>query len=186
MIRSTASREFDLEPYPAMPVPAGVRVAGSARRDGPLLEVNWRLEAPAGSVAIAELAASPERRFGLWEATCFECFIAAEGRPGYWELNLSPAGHWNLFRFEGYRDQMADESAVEALPFERSDRPGVCAVSARLDTTRLGLAAASWRLGVSTVVVEPSGRTSLWALSHPGAEADFHHPDSLRIALQGG
>lgn len=41
----------------------------------------------------------------LWKTTCFECFLAIPGDPGYWEINLSPhSRRWALYRFEDYRD----------------------------------------------------------------------------------
>ncbi len=90
---------FVLVPFPGMAVPDGVRISGAARRAGAALYLDWRLEAPVGSVAIPLPAARPERRRELWEGTCFECFLASADRPEYHEFNLSPAGHWNVFRF---------------------------------------------------------------------------------------
>lgn len=176
--------EFVLEPYPGLPCPGGVRVSGTARREGPILHLDWRLEGPAGSFAIPLVAARPERRRELWEETCFECFLASPERPGYWEFNLSPAGHWNVFRFDSYRAGMADETAIGALPFAVSNRPGICEVSACIETTGLGLAADTWLLAVSTVVAEPGGRVTYWALAHPGTQPDFHHRDAFLVRLR--
>lgn len=175
--------DFVLEPYPGLPFPAGVRVSGKARREGAILFLDWRLEGPAGSLALPLPADRPERRRDLWEATCFEFFLASPERPGYWEFNLSPAGHWNVFHFDAYRAGMTDEAAFTTLPFSVSNRPGLCEVSACIDTTGLGLAAAPWQLAVSTVVAEPRGRVTYWAVSHPGAQPDFHHPDAFVIRL---
>ena len=177
---------FELAPHPGLPVPADVRIHGSVERTGPTLRLTWRLEAPAGTVAMAAPVARPERRRALWEDTCFECFLAAPGRPGYWELNLSPAGHWNVYRLEAYRSGMTEESAIEALPSSVSRHAGGWEVSTFLDTTDLGLAAAPWRLAVATVVAAPGGRVTYWALAHPGGEPDFHHPDAFRLRLQAG
>ena len=44
----------------------------------------------------------PRRRDRLWEETCLELFLGEEGSERYWEFNLSPAGHWNVYRFEFY------------------------------------------------------------------------------------
>lgn len=173
--------DFVLEPYPGLPFPGGVQVSGMVRREGAALHLDWRLEGPAGSLALAPPAARPERRRELWEETCFECFLASPERSGYWEFNLSPAGHWNVFRFESYRAGMTDEAAVDALPFSVSNRPGICEVSVRIDTTGLGIASDPWRLAVATVVAEPAGRVTYWALSHPGPQPDFHHPDAFLL-----
>ncbi|MBU6429762.1 MAG: DOMON-like domain-containing protein, partial [Cyanobacteria bacterium REEB65] len=122
----------------------------------------------------------------LWEQTCFECFLASSGRPGYWEFNLSPAGHWNVYRFDSYRAGMQDETAFEALPFSVFSRPGFCEVAATISMLDLGVAERSWQLAIATVVAQVSGGTSYWALAHPGDRPDFHHPESFLVQLAAG
>jgi hypothetical protein len=34
-----------------------------------------------------------------------------------------------------------------------------------------------WRLGLSALIEETSGRKSYWALAHPPGKPDFHHAD---------
>lgn len=175
--------DFVLEPFPGLPFPAEVRVSGTARREGSALHLTWRLDASPGSLEISQPAARPERRRELWEETCFEFFLTSPARRGYWEFNLSPAGHWNVFRFDAYRAGMKDETAFEALPFSVSNRPGLCEVSARIDLVGLGIAAAPWQLAIATVVAEPGGRVTYWALSHPSSQPDFHHPEAFLVRL---
>jgi hypothetical protein len=43
--------------------------------------------------------------------------------------------------------------------------------------------AAQWRLGLSAVIEENGGRLTYWALAHPAARPDFHHPDGFAAAL---
>lgn len=176
-------RAFVLEPFPGLPVPEDVRVSGSARRDGAMLELAWRLEGPDASFSLPGPAEKPMRSSELWEHTCFEGFLAVPGRPGYREFNLSPAGHWNVFRFASYRSGMVEEEAFTALPCSVSSQVGVCQVSARIDTTRLGCRADPWLLAIATVVATPEGRLSYWALSHPGPRPDFHHPGAFGLQL---
>jgi hypothetical protein len=174
---------FVLEPFPDLPFPGGVRVSGQARRQGSELQLEWRLEGPVGLLALPLPESPPERRHGLWEATCFECFLASPDRPGYWEFNLSPAGHWNVFRFDGYRSGMRDETAFDALPVAVAHGPGTCHVSLRLDTTQLGIADDPWLLGISTVLAESDGHVTYWALLHPALQPDFHQAAGFRIGL---
>ncbi len=178
-----SDRAFVLEPYPGLPVPDAVRVSGTARRDGATLELAWRLEGPDSAFSIPVAAADPKRATELWEQTCFELFLAAPGRAGYREFNLSPAGHWNVFRFAAYRSGMAEEEAFVALPFSVSWQPGSCRVAARIDMTCLDWGGDPWLLGIATVVAEPTGRLSYWALSHPGPRPDFHHPGAFGLQL---
>jgi hypothetical protein len=43
--------------------------------------------------------------------------------------------------------------------------------------------AAVWRLGLSAVIEETSGRKSYWALAHPKGKPDFHHADCFTLEL---
>ena len=38
-------------------------------------------------------------------------------------------------------------------------------------------------LGLSAVIEDDSGTLSYWALRHPSARPDFHHPDSFALEL---
>jgi hypothetical protein len=42
---------------------------------------------------------------------------------------------------------------------------------------------APWRLGLSAVIEETSGRKSYWALAHPPGKPDFHHADCFAYEL---
>lgn len=175
--------EFVLEPFPGSAFAEGVRVTGTARRGGSFLSLNWKLEGPSETLAIAPMPTLAERRDGLWEQTCFEFFLAGPDRPGYWEFNLSPAGHWNVYRFDGYRAGMTQETAFDALPFTVSSHARGYEVVADIDLSGLAIARESWTVAIATVVMEPRGRTTYWALSHPGSEPDFHHPGAFQLRL---
>jgi hypothetical protein len=41
----------------------------------------------------------------------------------------------------------------------------------------------SWRLGLSALIEDASGRKSYWALAHPPGKPDFHHADCFAYEL---
>jgi len=168
--------KLDLVPFPGSAAPDGVRLAAELGREGSVLLARWQLADPLGAIACPPAAAAPARRFALWEATCFELFLAADGVPGYWELHLAPAGDWNVYRLDGYRQGLREEPAVLASP-------AVGAGAIAFDAAVLGVGDRSWRLGVAAVLARPDGGMTYWAAAHPGAEADFHHPEAFVIAL---
>jgi hypothetical protein len=82
------------------------------------LEVAYQLRGDLAQLSLPSPASTPERRDLLWQTTCLELFLARRGADGYWEFNLSPAGHWNVYRLEGYRQGLAPEPAYHQLPLQ--------------------------------------------------------------------
>ncbi|WP_339928702.1 DOMON-like domain-containing protein [uncultured Brevundimonas sp.] len=118
----------------------------------------------------------------LWRHTCFEAFVRAGSGPGYHEVNLSPSGEWAVYGFEAYREGRTSPDGVESQTLVRASDDDQFAMTAivRLD----GLdPAVPWSIGLSAVVEVVEGGTSYWALTHPSASPDFHHPDSFTLTL---
>jgi len=123
---------------------------------------------------------------GLWQHTCFEAFVAAQGVPGYYEFNFAPTLAWASYRFADYRDGMAPAnlSAAPGLHVKRSsDRLELSATVHLKGLAGLG-DNATLRVGLAAVVEDYRGRLSYWALEHPPGKPDFHHPDSFSIELR--
>ena len=92
-----------LERHPAAPCGPlrGIQVFLNRAADGKL-ELRYLLEGDIERVRIP-----PPRAERLWQHTCCEIFIAAEGLSAYDEYNFSPSGDWAAFAFTGYRDGSA-------------------------------------------------------------------------------
>ena len=121
----------------------------------------------------------------LWRHTCFEAFVRAEGRggqEGYVELNLSPSTRWAAYGFTGYRSGMTD--VVIPSPDLRFDVAGdCCRMTAKTDLRGLVAEQGAWVLGLSAVLEDLNGGKSHWALEHPVATPDFHHPTAFALIL---
>ena len=120
-------------------------------------------------------AAAQGRADDLWRHTCFEAFVATDG--GYVEYNFSPSSQWASYRFDSPRMGMraADEVAtVEGL----DGASDMVALEARIEVPH-----GAKRLGLSAVIESADGSMSYWALAHPSAKPDFHHPDSFVLDL---
>jgi hypothetical protein len=183
-------------------------IAVELARTSPLtLQVRYVLIGPPRNI---RLRPRPEDEGdALWQHTCFEAFVRAEGEEGYVEFNVAPSARWAAYRFAGYREGKEDAAgaAVSLLSVEQRNRPldperRRRAEESGLDTSqeyepcfyslkaemKLDPAMAMaldrpWRLGLSTVVEERNGRISYWALAHPPGEPDFHHPDCFALEL---
>jgi hypothetical protein len=123
--------------------------------------------------------AAAARTEELWRHTCFEVFVHAPPGAGYYEFNFAPSTQWAAYRFSGYRSGMRVATEISALRIEVQTSPECYTLQASLELDRLASLPrdAAWRLGLSALIEETSGRQSYWALAHPPGKADFHHPD---------
>jgi hypothetical protein len=131
---------------------------------------------------------------GLWRHTCCELFLAREsGTAGearqafaYHELNFSPSGEWAGYAFASYRElaEPVEHALAPRIAVQRSrDALELCA-EIELDRLAASLVAEPLRLAVSAVIEDQAGRLSYWALCHPAAKPDFHHPGSFALRVE--
>jgi hypothetical protein len=128
----------------------------------------------------------PTRADGLWQHTCFELFLAAEGQAPYWEVNLAPNGAWNLYRLADYRQGLTPVVDRATLPFTVTRTAEALELALDLllppelsQTCR----PQPLRVGVSAVIERQGGALSYWALAHGGPEADFHRREDFLLRL---
>ena len=178
---SPGSHPFALRSF--APSPASLALSGSVHRDGDHLSLRYRLEDPEGLVLVPPATATARRCYDLWTTTCFEFFLAEPGAEPYWEGNLAPSGDWNLFRLSGYRQGLAPEPAIKALPFVVERAGGGLDLAVTLDLGALPLAGRPVELAVTAVVELQGGEQLFWALTHPGAQADFHRRDGFLLRI---
>ncbi|MEW6594613.1 MAG: DOMON-like domain-containing protein [Thermodesulfobacteriota bacterium] len=175
-------RPFALLPFPGesrLPL----RIGGSVTRQGRRLTLVYELTGAVAGVEWPAAVTAPARQDNLWQQTCSECFLARPEKAGYWETNLSPAGHWQLYRFDDYRTGMRPEAAVAPPEIAASRRDNALSLAATLDLGGVLAPHEPLLLGVTMVVRSIDGATSHWALAHPGERPDFHQRAAWTIAL---
>ena len=180
-----------LHPHPSMPAPSlAISAEMIWREKGVLtlsyvvlpLESNEQRSLPEQLIGPwSEGSPRGQRRDDLWEHTCFEAFLGLPDDPRYWELNVSPSGDWNLYRFSDYRQREADQSLgsapeVTLQPLGRGLR---CTVE--FDPCGFWPCSLVPAIGLTMVVEHTPGDLSFWALSHPGEQADFHDRRSFLV-----
>lgn len=174
---------FSLTPFnPATPRPS-VTITGNIARSGPILAIRYELRAELMELDIPAPTLQPTRRHGLWEETCFEFFLAPHDSAHYWEFNLSPAGLWNVYRFQDYRQGMEEETALTALPLELQNHDNALCLGLELNMEKIIPADKTLQVGITAVLKLSDGRRSYWALIHPGSQADFHRRDTFIVIL---
>lgn len=134
-------------------------------------------------VRIPAAADAPRRRDRLWEETCVELFLATDDSGGYWELNLSPSGHWNVYRFTGYREGMREETAIASLPIDVRRDPETLLLAAECDVGKIVPSGRGIAATVAAVIRTTDEGRSHWAPSHPASRPDFHRRDGFGLIL---
>ena len=176
-------RGFSLAPFPGEDRVPALRITGTIGRRADTLSLDCAVEGNLSELAIPATASPAERKNRLWEETCLELFLAQTGRESYLELNLSPAGHWNAYRFSSYREGMREEEGIASLPFAVRVEPGALRLSLCLEIGKIAGRGQSIEAGICAVVRTASGGTSHWALAHAGPRPDFHRREGFALTL---
>jgi hypothetical protein len=176
---------FLLKPFPGEGNPAGVTIGGSIGRRAGTLSLRCEVRGDLSKVLIPAAAEAPRRKERLWEGTCFESFLCAADSGAYWELNLSPSGNWNVYRFTGYREGMREEAAYSSLPFAVRWNPEALVLTAEFNVGQIIPAGETIEAGVAAVIGTIDGGKSHWALVHPVPRPDFHRRDGFSLILPG-
>ena len=176
---------FTLVPFEAPQIPA-ISLTGTLSVENHVLTAHYLLAGDIQTVLLPSPSPAPARKDHLWQATCFEFFLAIKNQPGYWEFNMSPSGDWNVYRMDAYRRiGFHEETAISKLPFEFKKESSGCTLDVSVDLTPLIQDAAEIQIGITAVIQLRDGRETYWALCHPAPYADFHLRESFILAPVG-
>ncbi len=166
--------------HPDSPSPGPLRLdANVALNAAGGLMLRYRISGGTDELRIPD-ATGPARVEGLWRHTCFEVFVMGEDAPAYREFNFSPAGAWQAYGFQAYRQggPLASATAPRIVRLTEGD----FGLDVLLPASQLP-PGPCLRLGLSAVIEAIDGGLSYWALRHPPGRPDFHHPDCLALEL---
>jgi hypothetical protein len=164
---------FQLVPFPGDPVVAGLTITGSAARDAARVRLHYRLDGPLQQLLLPDASTSPRRLDDLWQSSCLECFLARPGEPGYWEVNIAPAGHWNVYRLEDYRRGLTPEPEAAPPALLRQESGSCFALTVELALPEALAQAQRLEVGITAVIADRD----------PGEQADFHQREGFALRL---
>jgi len=174
---------FLLIPFPGEGNPAALTIGGSIARRADALSIRFEVRGNVSKVELPAAAEAPRRQDRLWEETCLELFLATADPGEYRELNLSPSGHWNVYRFTSYRVGVREEPGFASLPFAVRIGPEALELSMELDVGKIVSGGETIEAGVAAVIRTTDGGKSHWALAHPASRPDFHRRDGFALTL---
>lgn len=88
-------------PHNHLPTNPHIHVAISQRVD--CLCLSYFIEKKPWLTLDDPLTTQIKRQDNLWEKNCLECFVALSEDSEYLEVNVSPNGAYNIYRFDDYR-----------------------------------------------------------------------------------
>nr|WP_290224943.1 DOMON-like domain-containing protein [Trichocoleus desertorum] len=177
------SQAFSLQPFPDTNSPPNLQITGTLTRQAQRLYIRYALSGDLSKIAIAPPSSQPTRKHELWQETCFEFFLGQQDSDRYWEFNLSPSGDWNMYRFEGYRRGMQEETAFTVRPFAIEAQPATLSLSLELNLAAIVPDEQPLEVAITAVVKTKENEVTYWALAHTGPEADFHRRDSFALQI---
>ncbi|NJN23819.1 MAG: DOMON-like domain-containing protein [Acaryochloridaceae cyanobacterium RL_2_7] len=146
------------------------------------INIEFHLTGDLSSIIWPEPESPRQRQDHLWETTCFELFFGPPNSTAYWEVNLAPSGHWNVYAFDDYRAGMKIEAAIATVnsqsSFASDEAHLTCSIP--LNTLRL---TSLLEVSITAVLALKSGEISYWAVKHVASEADFHQRASFCLRL---
>lgn len=161
--------------------PHQVSLSVDASRSGSKLRLEYRLTGALEKLRLPSFSPNPARLDELWRTTCFEAFVSRPGEPRYVEINASPSGDWNAYRFDEYRKGMRPE-ALPPLAVRGFRVDGDFRLVCEADLSALG--SGPWELGVTAVLdFTDKDEPEYWALMHAGDKPDFHLRPSFTFNL---
>ncbi len=190
------AQPFRLIPFPSVrgggapqTTLGSLSITGTLAIAADAVRIDYQLAGDLSKLSIPAASTDPQRRDGLWQSTCLELFLAAQGAREYWEFNLSPAGHWNVYQLDDYRQGLKAEAAYQQLPFgvecshQQLNLSLRCTLPPGLLASLQAPNAAGLEANVTAVIEHTDGPIAYWALHHPAPDADFHHRGGFHIKL---
>lgn len=176
----------DLFPHPSHPCASIDAFDVSIESDAKVTTLRYRIMGNIDEISVPTPRA-PERQDGLWQHTCFEWFARSTSSARYCELNFSPSGCWAAYEFDDYRAGMKHLSYPTAPRIEVTHSSRLLTLSVDVDRSAIdAIAQGGARIAVAAVIEHRDGGKSYWALAHPSAEPDFHHPHAFTFAVPAG
>ena len=174
---------FDLIPFENGPTSDEFKINGAVERSNERLVMDYSLMGPLDRLLIPPQAEFPGRKNQLWKETCFECFIGTDHATRYWEINLSPAGHWNIYKFDAYRSGMKEAAGCSLQPSITESVADWFKIRCDVDLRTIDAAGMPIRTGVCAILKTTKSEILYWAIVHPGSKPDFHRMDGFALNL---
>jgi len=119
-----------------------------------------------------------KRKDELWKTDCFEIFWDYGGE-SYYELNLSPLGHWQVYSFQSERKRR-EEFDVHPPILSSTIHPNGYSLVGRLQLDNQN-PTAPYKSHPCVILNDGPGGFRYYASSHPQKAPDFHDKSHWKV-----
>ena len=181
-----AKQSTHLIPFEGFQQDSTLRIQVQVERTETHLIFNYLCEGDVEHTLFPTRKDIPQRLDQLWEHTCFEAFVSVENSQSYWEMNMSPSGDWNLYHFDGYRNNARPATCITAIQSQWSESKASTKELKVFLELRMLLPEnpkTNLELGLSAVIEKKDHLITYWALTHAGSQPDFHLRESFILKI---
>lgn len=159
--------------HPAQTFPAAVHATVACDLYPDCWTLHYHIQTPQ-PLCLPAPALPPQHRDLLWQRTCCEAFFA-QPDGSYREYNFSPSGDWACYDFTHTRINQTPRPDLPAPAIACTPAPHGFSL-----TVRLPPQPRACRFALSLVLETAEHAIFHFALAHPAAQPDFHHPLAFR------
>lgn len=167
--------KFSLVPFKQ--IASTLDINASLTLNGSNIELEFVLIGELEKLLLSPIEEVGRRVIGLWESTCFECFILNNETLSYYEFNFSPEGHWNSFYFPKKKSPLKEAESFSGIKVRVSPSDQAYKINVSIDL--YCFIPGFWKEGEMsfglTSVVESDKGLSYWAISHQDEKPNFHN-----------
>ncbi|EQC44921.1 hypothetical protein [Bacteriovorax sp. Seq25_V] len=171
-------KDFTLKPFEEAEHPFTIttRVALANKK----LLLSFEVAGDISAIFLPKQKINPSRAIGLWNQTCFECFLKSNLDNQYIEFNFSPSHDWNCFHFHSVSDELKEWTQLKDIIIESKTTENGIILMAKIDLKFLpaSLTMANELRISTTAVISTDKGISYWAIKHMDDRPNFHHPES--------
>ncbi len=170
---------FELKPFHVNAQTENVTICSEAFVKNNLLAFRFVLKDPERVIYIPN--GPKERQDNLWQSTCLEAFWSESGTLNYWEMNISPCGAWNLYKFNDYRipTPPVREERILNISFESVSRGNETTFKVEVPLENLFLDNKKLDVSLTSVIEFKNKEKSYFAIRHVNTKPDFHQRESF-------
>ena len=156
---------------------------GEITRDQNIIHVHFKMLGHLSKILWPQEDNPSIRRDGLWETTCFECFISRPNSTEYLEFNFSPSLNWQCYSFLDYRQGQSTSDDLKLKQWQIDKSTNTANVHIYIECSNTEFVTNKMQINLSAVLQDENEHFHYYSLAHGSKAPDFHQAENRKIVL---